>query len=494
MTGEQTNSNTRLDRWSYLWLAIGVLLSLFVGPRWIIPLAPWLVPVFLIRFMRAQRVLWGFIPLAICFMVTSTVGAQGVMPVPPPAGLLILVMLGLLQTVPYLADRLLAPRLPGFAATLVFPLALTALSFVDMTTNPMGNWGAVGYTQYGNLALMQLVSITGMTALTFLIGWFGPIANWAWDRSQARREIWRGVALYVGILVLVLAFGMVRLAFFPLEPGTVRVASITVTDIDIGELGALVGTDRQAFRQRATELHNRYFQDTIREAQAGAKIVLWSEAAGAGDEADEAELIARGQEVARQEEIYLAMPLYTVYQDPQRPPENKLLVVDPAGEIVLEHYKYGGNAFEGSLLGDGVLHTVETPYGTLSGVICWDADFPLIVRQAGRNGTDILLVPGRDWREIDPLHTQMAVFRAIENGVSLVRQVDQGLSLAADPYGRVLATQDHFTGSERVMVAQVPTHGVSTIYPAIGDLLGWLAVAGFAAVVVWAVVRGRRAA
>jgi apolipoprotein N-acyltransferase len=160
----------------------------------------------------------------------------------------------------------------------------------------------------------------------------------------------------------------------------------------------------------------------------------------------------------------------------------------------LEHYKYGGNVFENSLLGDGALQAVESPYGTLSGVICWDADYPAVLQQAGRNGTDILLVPAGDWREISPLHTHMAVFRAIENGVSLVRQVNQGLSLAADPYGRVVAAQDHFTGSERVMVAQVPTHGISTIYPAIGDLFGWLAVAGFAAVVVWGVVRGRRTA
>jgi len=125
--------------------------------------------------------------------------------------------------------------------------------------------------------------------------------------------------------------------------------------------------------------------------------------------------------------------------------ENKLIVVDPAGEIVLEHVKYGGNMLEGSLLGDGVLRTIETPYGTLSGIICWDTDFPGIVRQAGRNGTDILLSPAHDWPEIDPIHAQMAVFRAIENGISVVRQADQGRSITVAPYGRVLAKMDHFT-------------------------------------------------
>jgi apolipoprotein N-acyltransferase len=125
-------------------------------------------------------------------------------------------------------------------------------------------------------------------------------------------------------------------------------------------------------------------------------------------------------------------------------------------------------------------------FGTLSGVVCWDDAFPATVRQAGRNGTDTLMVPANDFREVDPLRTQMAVYRATENGVSLVRQASNGLSMATDPYGRVLGTMDHLTASERVMVAQVPTKRVFTLYAIIGDLFGWLAMAGFVAVVIWA--------
>jgi apolipoprotein N-acyltransferase len=116
-----------------------------------------------------------------------------------------------------------------------------------------------------------------------------------------------------------------------------------------------------------------------------------------------------------------------------------------------------------------------------------------VVSQAGRNGTDILLSPSLDIRAIDPLHAQMAVFRAIENGVSVVRESDNGLSVIAGPYGRILASVDHFTTSERVIVAQVPTQGVPTLYSVIGDLFGWLAVVGSVVIVIWTVIRERRA-
>jgi apolipoprotein N-acyltransferase len=86
----------------------------------------------------------------------------------------------------------------------------------------------------------------------------------------------------------------------------------------------------------------------------------------------------------------------------------------------------------------------------------------------------------------------MAVFRAIENGVSIVRQADNGLSMATDPHGRVLAQVDHFTSSERVMVAQVPTQGVSTLYPVVGDMFGWLSIVGVGVLVGWTVILRRK--
>ena len=76
-----------------------------------------------------------------------------------------------------------------------------------------------------------------------------------------------------------------------------------------------------------------------------------------------------------------------------RPIENKLLLIDPTGAIVMEHIKYGGNIVEGTLLGDGKLQAVTTPFGVLSGVICWDMDYPATIQQTGQNDrADVFLI------------------------------------------------------------------------------------------------------
>jgi apolipoprotein N-acyltransferase len=103
--------------------------------------------------------------------------------------------------------------------------------------------------------------------------------------------------------------------------------------------------------------------------------------------------------------------------------ENKLIVLEPAGSVALEHYRYGGQMFEPFKPGDGVLRTVDMPFGRLSGVICWDTDFQGTMRQAGRNGTDLLLSPSLEWRGIDPcLHRGLPRDREWRRGRAPGRQ------------------------------------------------------------------------
>ena len=482
------------SRWSYLWLAIGTILGMFaisIG-NWIIPLAAWLAPIFTLRFMRTQRRLWlAYLVLAIVSGVAAHFALPPLLPMRTP----ILIGATVVSSLIYLADRLLVPRLPGFVATLVFPLAYTAVEFINTATNPVGSFGMTAYTQYDNLALLQLASVTGMWGIVFLMTWLASIVNWAWERGFDWLQIRRGITAYATILLLVLCFGQARLWFAPMTTATVRIAGITAVDFRAhqDEMMQALNEDWSAFRQMMAERYDRYFAATIREAAAGAQIVVWPEFSVPVAAEDEAALIARGQEVARSEGIYLTLPMGVQYQDEQ-PYEQKMLLIDPSGEVVLEHYKYGGSGMEGNRVdGDGILRTAATSFGALSGVICWDTDFPGTVIQAGRNGTDILLSPSLEFREIDPIHAHMAIMRGIENGVSMVRVADNGLSVIADPYGRVLATMDHFATSERVIVAQVPIQGVATIYPMIGDLFGWLALAGFVILVIWAIAKGRRA-
>ncbi len=147
---------------------------------------------------------------------------------------------------------------------------------------------------------------------------------------------------------------------------------------------------------------------------------------------------------------------------------------------------------KGSLKGSGEIQAVETEYGQLSGIICWDTNYPNIVRQVGQQNVNILLSPSKEWDGINPVHAEMAVFRAIENGAAVVRQTDEGLSIIVDGYGRTLASGEGLADSGNYLLAEVPTSSPTTLYPVIGDVVGIISVVGLLIVVVYALISGRR--
>ena len=492
--------NRKLFSQSNLWLLIFGLINLFASGRWTVALAAWFAPVFGIRYLHTYPKRRKYIFFYLVLWLTLAISWYGATVDTGQLHFVFMAVNALMASIPYFLDSVLAPglrrdgRLP-FIATFIFPLAATALEFLTSSLNPIGNFGALGYSQYAFPVLTQITAVTGMLGLTFLVSWFPAVVNWAWDNDFEWRRIRTGTLTYAALLLLVAGYGAIRLMTAPAVGAleTVPVASFTVVENHMGELNELREEQGIAvFRQETQAVHEQYLSMTGTAIDDGAKIILWPELAIIGIEEDVQAVLAKGQTLADEAGVYLAMPTFTLFPDSDRAAENILYVAGPDGDIVIEHVKYGGNIMEGTLPGSGEIESVDTEYGRLSGIICWDTNYPNIVRQVGRQDVNILLSPAKEWDGINPMHAQMAVFRALENGTSLVRQSDEGLSIIVDGYGRTLATGEELADSGNYLLAEVPTSSPSTLYPVVGDVVGIIALAGLAAIIVAALIVRRR--
>lgn len=485
-----------------LWLVIFGLLNLFASGQWTVALAAWLAPAFGLRYLYVHPQRRKFIYLFLVFWLTLSIAWYGSTPFigAPIAHVIFMAAAALLGVLPFFLDRWLTPRLRQadhlpFAATFIFPLTVTVLEYLTSSTSPLGNFGAVGYSQYEIPVLTQVVAVTGMLGLTFLVSWFPAIVNWAWDEGFDWPRVRMGIATFAMTLLVVVAYGAVRLATAPdigsLE--SVPVASFTVVENHVGELNKLLETEGMAeYRLETQSVHAQYLAMTEKAIDDGAKIILWPEQAIIGVEEDVQVVVASAQALAQQAAIYLGMPTFTVFPESDRAAENVMFVAAPDGDVAIHHIKYGGNMVEGTLPGSGDIQSLETPYGRLAGIICWDTNYPNTVRQVGEQNVDILLSPSKEWAGINPMHAEMAVFRAIENGTAVIRQADEGLSIIVDSYGRTLATGEGLADSGNYLLTDVPITSPTTIYPMIGDVVGVIASAGLFILAVYALVRGRR--
>jgi apolipoprotein N-acyltransferase len=134
-----------------------------------------------------------------------------------------------------------------------------------------------------------------------------------------------------------------------------------------------------------------------------------------------------------------------------------------------------------------------------STLICFEDVFPELARKYTQDDTDFLVNLTNDgWFGEGAAQWQQAaaaVFRAVENGVPLVRCCNNGLTCWADATGRLREIFRDKTGSVYgvgAMTIQIPVgvRGGATFYNRHGDWFGWLCV-GFTGILFVVKISGQ---
>jgi apolipoprotein N-acyltransferase len=119
-----------------------------------------------------------------------------------------------------------------------------------------------------------------------------------------------------------------------------------------------------------------------------------------------------------------------------------------------------------SAAGSGPGFTFSTP-------ICFEDTFGYLSRRFVQNGAELIVNLSNDaWSRSLPAqnqHLSMAVFRAVENGRSMVRATASGQTCAVTPNGKVIAMAPPFT--ESWLTVAVPIVKNDTVYTRRGDYL-----------------------
>jgi len=472
---------------NYVWLVLGCALNLFVGMRWNVPVAAWLAPIFLIRFFRSQDKWYKTFPAISLLVLMAFVKFHGGwdLSIVGEIGFAIVLIIPMLITL-YL-DRVFARR-DGILATLVYPSVYTALDYF-IGLSPIGTSLSIAVSQFDSQPLIQLASVTGIWGISFLIGWFASVMNALWEKDFAVKETLGPVSLFAASFILVFSFGGLRMVILRPEVETVRIGGVTVVhQTDYWDEIIDKGTPEDVAHQYDSEfefIEEALFVESTKVAQMGAQIVFWSEANILLHPDEEAEFLERAKTFAREHNIYFA-PAMLVFKYDVNYAENKIVMITPNGEIAYDYEKTKSWYETDS---EGILPVLDTPYGRISMAICFDMDFPHFIRQVARHDVDIMLVPAFDWEPIKAFHSQVGLFRGVENGFSVIRQVNMGTSMAIDYLGRVIAYQDFFTTPNRITVVDVPVEGVETIYGRLGDWFAYLTILFAVSTIAWGMFR-----
>jgi apolipoprotein N-acyltransferase len=365
--------------------------------------------------------------------------------------------------------------------------------FVFTLLGGFGAWGSLAYSQASFLPLVQVAAVTGMYGVTFVLAWTASLLNLALDSRRSSLRLSRAALGLAGVVpATVCLAGTFRLLGPSPEIEAVTIATVSPRTPD----------DANYRTGSAGATQSWLFARSREAARAGADLVVWPEGSFSTLASDEADRVGRAVAFARQEGVALAMP-YASRVGPDDPRYgNRMVLIDPAGEILWEYGKQRPVPGMEELMvpGAGPVARAELPAvadagpptarpgseaspGTtpasglrLAGLICFDADHPELMRQV--RGSDLVLVPSDDWHQIVGLHSAMVRLRSIEYGVPIARATLHGESVVYDARGRSLGSLRDDRPHPRILLVDLRTGAEPTLAAHAGSAFPLLAAAG----------------
>jgi apolipoprotein N-acyltransferase len=367
-------------------------------------------------------------------------------------------------------------------------------------------WNLLGVSQYQMLPLVQVAAVAGVYGLSFLIVWTSVALAVA--ASQFCRRPVSGWALRAPLLPPLLALVIAMYA------GMRRTLSHRETATSI-EVALIQPSIPQTLLWDPAETPRR-FESLLRLSRLSlgktSELLVWPEAAlpVVTDSMQEAVFA-----LAREHKLWIvlgtddATPRSGARTDGAMDYYNAAVLIGPDGRpratyrkrrlVIFGEYVPLGKSLpflqrlapigEGFVAGDRAVpfHLDDREIET-SVLICFEDVFPHLARADVRPGTDFLLnLTNNGWfgeTAAQWQHAANAAFRAVENGIPLVRCANNGLTCWVDAIGRwhaVAAPGFDNIYAAGFKVVRIPLERpkgerTPTVYHRYGDWFGWLCV------------------
>ena len=372
---------------------------------------------------------------------------------------------------------------------MAFPWCLTGSAVVD---GPLMGWLRAS----GEIGVSALVVFGGMSGAYF----------WLWRRHGAA---WRTSALVsfsgTALLLLLVVIGS---QLKPEVPGA-AVESLRTEPLKIAAIQANVSLEDKWQDSKIDSTRVPYKELSMEAAENGAQLLVWAETAMPAYIRYDKPHLNWVRQVVRK----AAVPLYTGFPDAERLPDGTLEKYNSSGLFaadgsILDRYaKYhllpigeampftsifpglakinvGQAEWTPGLPPEALVLPTESGDFPLSGLICFESILAGQARDSIRRGSRCLVVLTNDgWfgETAGPRqHTKMALLRAAECRVPMVRCANNGISLLCDENGHVLDALD--LGQRGYVMADLLPGSGRTAYvrwgawPLFGFLVLWTGV------------------
>ncbi|KMQ51560.1 Apolipoprotein N-acyltransferase [Chitinispirillum alkaliphilum] len=406
---------------------------------------------------------------------------------------LISIAVGLFYFVSAAAFRVLSKNLPR-AYLFIFPAVWVMVDYLRTLSDISFPWALIGYSSVGILPLAQLSSVTGVWGVTYLIV-LGNVLLYEYLRavkngSSQTKAKGINFAMWAVSVLLISAWGWARMGS---DLGEER-AKITLLQTYMDQFNwtrnsidsAFTITDSMVYVAAADEPDLIILPESALLCYLDRQVKYRDQVKSWVDNTTIPMILGSlhwdfAPEEAWQD-YYVYNSAFLVKPGESLEPYHKKKLV-PFSEAmpfeaqipILSRVNLGSAGFRRGTA-EGLFSVNESIKASPN--ICYEIIYPSFVQKRLPQSVNLLVnITNDGWfgRSSGPFqHAAMAQMRSIENGVSLARSANSGISMSVDPLGRVINRSGLY---ERVIITdEVPLIRISTFYSRFGD---WFVLLSF---------------
>jgi len=375
-------------------------------------------------------------------------------------------------------------------------------------------WGLLAHTQYRYPVVIQMVSIFGTYGLSFLIVFFNAalsIGILFYLKGGRARQYTTASSKGGPNIVCLIAAGLY--IFWMLGFGIREIWQPTPGKaFEISLIQANIPQSKKWDPEYADEIMKAYSDLTRKASRTRPDLIVWPETATPGAITRDGALFdrvtalvqktgtpllvgsAEFQKFQKAEAVETRLTNSAFLLNPSKEEVNlqryDKIRLFPFGEYLPYKETLPWNWIRVSSLSQyapGTEHTVfQLPPHRFAVTICWENIFPDLVRRFVNNGAQFIINLTNEARfgnTAAPYQLMaISVFRAVENGVFVVRCANTGVSGIIDPRGRVVRTFQDSRGQEifvrGFLTEKIVSTQTKTFYTKHGDLVPFGSAAG----------------
>ena len=463
------------EKFPYFWLILGLILTMFSYGIFNTGICAWIFAIPLIRFINI-RTKWSSIIITLIGMILAAniTFFRLVTDDFNIANQIFCSLNGIRMWFPFFVYFLCRFfRGKKIIAYYAFPAAVAAAEF--FIDNPfISVMTSLSVSQFWNLGLMQVASVTGVVGVSFIVTLFASIVNYIWEEGIRKDTVMNAVA-YGIVVVTIISIGMSNIEKITTMDQTVRVAA-SVEDFNLlledqSILDQYDGSGEDKMLLANLDIINERAKQAVENEST---LLVFPEDAFACSEPSSEQFIEEVKGIARRNKINILLPLLRLPLDESQKTKNTLNFIDSKGQLLntyLKNHLVPVVEEPTTEKGDGKTPVIEVDGVKYTYLIC--ADYTSNKYAYNGREADIFINPSYDWKAFQYFTSYGIQARAIECGFSVLRNPVNGNIILYDVFGRPLHMQNVMNVHTGIIYLDIPKTGRQTIYGATGDWFPW---------------------